>query len=309
MLRLAMSILVRDEADVIEDNIRFHKSMGVDHFIIMDNGSRDGTRDILEDLKDEFNLEILDEPSRSFDQDLWVTRMAFLVREAGRADCMIAADADEFWYSAKGDLKSDFQGAYSFPKKGSLKDTTYRPSVFLCPRFNMLPCKQDLEAPDYRFSDNIMKVSHPLGFHKNASDPAQKLDFEIMLRTMPSKVMCMLEGLRAVGMGNHSVEHEGSEPVVSATIQIYHYPVREFEQFEAKVVNQGEGLTSNERFDKGTGWHARRWYSLHKQGRLREEYESMILDDQQTKDLSRKGILEEDLTIKNYLQNLGDRVC
>ncbi len=296
MLRLAMSLLVRDEVDVIEENIRFHRNQGVDYFVVMDNGSTDGTREKLESLRGEFDLEILDEPSRMFDQDLWVTKMAFMVHDSGRADCMIAADADEFWYSGVGDLKSDFLSNYS-----SLSST---PKVFLCPRFNMLPRIQDLQSLDYHFSDNVIKVARPLGFHKNAPDPAQELDFEIMLRSMPSKIMCMLEGLVAVGMGNHSVDHGGGEPVISPSIEIYHFPLRDYAQFERKVVNQGEGLTSNERFDKGTGWHARRWYSLYKQGKLHEEYESMILHDDKMDELRGKDILKEDRTIKEYLRKM-----
>ena len=40
-MRLVMTLKVRDEEDVIEDNLRFHGAMGVDFFIVMDNGSVD----------------------------------------------------------------------------------------------------------------------------------------------------------------------------------------------------------------------------------------------------------------------------
>jgi len=299
-----MSILVRDEADVIEWNIRFHASQGVDYFIVMDNGSTDGTREILENLRSDVDLEILDEPSRSFDQDLWVTKMAFHVRETSRADFMIAADADEFWHSNTGTLKSDFQTSHAASGHGKWGDGSADNSVFLCSRYNMLPRFTDLKIPHYMFSDNIMKVARPFGIHKNAPDPEEKLDFGIMLRTMPAKVMCSLKGLKSVGMGNHSVEHESGAPVQSPTIQIYHYPLRTYAQFEKKVVNQGAALTSNKRFDEGTGWHTRRWYALYRQGKLREEYELMVLQDQQMRDLIRRGILQEDFTLKNALQSL-----
>ena len=39
---------VRDEADIIEDNLRFHRAQGVDFFVIADTGSTDGTLEILE---------------------------------------------------------------------------------------------------------------------------------------------------------------------------------------------------------------------------------------------------------------------
>ena len=46
-MRLVMTMKVRDEEDVIEDNLRFHAAMGVDFFVVMDNGSVDRTGEIL----------------------------------------------------------------------------------------------------------------------------------------------------------------------------------------------------------------------------------------------------------------------
>lgn len=39
--KITMTLLVRNEADILEDNIRFHHAMGVDSFIVMDNLSTD----------------------------------------------------------------------------------------------------------------------------------------------------------------------------------------------------------------------------------------------------------------------------
>ena len=47
-VKLAMTLIVRNEADVIEDNLRYHRAQGVDFFIVLDNGSTDGTLEILE---------------------------------------------------------------------------------------------------------------------------------------------------------------------------------------------------------------------------------------------------------------------
>jgi hypothetical protein len=46
-IRLVLTILVRDEVDVIETTIDYHLAQGVDTIIATDNRSRDGTRQIL----------------------------------------------------------------------------------------------------------------------------------------------------------------------------------------------------------------------------------------------------------------------
>jgi glycosyl transferase family 2 len=46
-MKLVMTLKVRDEDDVLEDNLRFHRTLGVDFFIVTDNGSVDRTPEIL----------------------------------------------------------------------------------------------------------------------------------------------------------------------------------------------------------------------------------------------------------------------
>ena len=38
-----MTLLVRDGADLIDVNLRYHRAQGVDLFVVGDNGSTDGT--------------------------------------------------------------------------------------------------------------------------------------------------------------------------------------------------------------------------------------------------------------------------
>ncbi len=42
-MRIVLTLLVRDEADIIGSNLAYHLSQGVDFVIATDNGSRDGT--------------------------------------------------------------------------------------------------------------------------------------------------------------------------------------------------------------------------------------------------------------------------
>jgi hypothetical protein len=46
-MQLVMTLLVRDEEDVLRANIDFHRAQGVDFFIVTDNRSEDSTPDII----------------------------------------------------------------------------------------------------------------------------------------------------------------------------------------------------------------------------------------------------------------------
>ena len=78
-----MAMKVRDEADVLEDNLRYHRAQGVDHFIVTDNGSTDGTREIMRRHEEAGELTLIEEPSTDAfrHQEHWrFTRMARLAR-------------------------------------------------------------------------------------------------------------------------------------------------------------------------------------------------------------------------------------
>ena len=46
-MSLVMTLLVRDEEDILDANLRYHLDQGVEHVFVTDNLSADGTRDRL----------------------------------------------------------------------------------------------------------------------------------------------------------------------------------------------------------------------------------------------------------------------
>lgn len=88
--------LVRDEADIIASTIGRILDQ-VDKVIVLDNGSADGTREIL----DELDCEVLDDGDPAHWQGRKMTWLAARAASQG-ADWVLACDADEVWYSPHG---------------------------------------------------------------------------------------------------------------------------------------------------------------------------------------------------------------
>ncbi len=69
-----MTLLVRNEQDIIAENIRFHHALGVDSFIVMDNLSTDATPQIVKALSEEIEIDYLHQPRDDYNQWEWGDR-------------------------------------------------------------------------------------------------------------------------------------------------------------------------------------------------------------------------------------------
>jgi Glycosyl transferase family 2 len=95
-MRLVAISRVLDEADIIEAFVR-HTAAFVDHHIFVDNGSKDGTIDILSSLqRDGISLTVFQNNCVSFNE---APHLTFMFREAitkHAADWVVCLDVDEF---------------------------------------------------------------------------------------------------------------------------------------------------------------------------------------------------------------------
>lgn len=262
--RLVMTILCRNEVDIIESNIRTHAQLGVDAFVVMDNGSTDGTREILTQLENEFQLHIIDQPSQTYQQAKWMKQLAIYARDRLQANWVISNDADEFW------IPQD--------SNKTLKDyLNHKDSVVTIKRHNMVLTEEAIK-PGYHFSQARYFVKYPICYDKQA----QIHDSNISMLFVPisPKVIVNPNGFIKISGGNHRAKHIAKPFTarVESGIKVYHYPIRSWKQFEANIKHRKE-LLKNPNAKMGN--HYRRWVSLLDSGELYEEFTRIMIKNTQ----------------------------
>lgn len=271
-MKLVMTLLVRDEEDIIEDNVCFHLNNGVDHIVVIDNDSIDGTTDVLEKYfkKGVLNYRIVKE--HTYEQDKWVSSMAQESVDRLGATHLIHCDADEMW----------------FPNNGSLRETVKdMKGVNHVNILNYLPPKRN-EGEGFD-AMNLMVV-RPLRYPKTLVK--MHSDKFLLYRYAP-KVITTSE-YRKIGYGNHSIEETNKKisrrKVIRNDVYIHHFPIRSFEHFKCKVINGGSAYEKNPLNDPNIGWHWKAWYRIYKEGNLVDEYNRLCLEGK-TNEYLNKGTI------------------
>lgn len=221
---LIMTLLVRDEEDVIRENIEYHLSQGVDYFIVIDNASKDATTEILRKYEAAGVLRYIRKEGL-FQQSKWVTDMARMAYDQFGADWVINNDADEFWWpTTDANLKQTL---------GKIPSTF---SLVRVKRHNMLMSNQRPEVPFYQRNTHRRVVS---------------LNF--LNRPLPPKICHRGMATVHVTAGSHQIFGGHPLETVDGNIEIFHYPVRTFGQFKNKTSNIGTAYENNPQIDPFTG--------------------------------------------------------
>lgn len=275
--KLVMTLLVRNEEDIVRYNIDFHLSKGVDFIIATDNGSTDSTRDILREYEERGVLHLIDEPTHNHNQAEWNNRMAEMARAQYGADIIFHCDADEFWY----------------PRSGNLKDEILKrqEDILVVDVVNVL--LEDKGGEEAFPKDTKFAVVNPIVAKDYQEETKHKNLF--YFKYPPKVVFKPMKKLLFVAQGNHFVTNK-DETITegkSHDILIYHYPIRSRERFFKKVIKSGGAYGQNDKLDKSTGFHARRWYASYKEGLLDEEYKKLIIHDGAVAKLMQEGFIEE----------------
>jgi Glycosyl transferase family 2 len=276
-MKLVMTLLARDEADVIEPWLDFHLNAGADFVVATDNRSEDGTTDVLERFAREGHLHLIREPGDDLRQDAWVTRMARLAATEFGADWVINSDADEFWWPRGASLAQVLQSVP--PRYGML-------GAFLR-TFAPRPDGEGLfaERLTVRFSA-LAPINDPASLFKPIRKVVHRGHPEIRL-----------------SRGNHAVIDSPFAPLRGwFPIEVLHFPLRSLAQCEHKARLQGEAWKHINRAP--TAYHAQMFEAL-ESGRIADYYESLVVSDEEVDHGVETGRLVVDTRLRDALRQLA----
>jgi hypothetical protein len=280
---------VRDEADIIEDNLRFHLAQGVDFFVIVDTGSGDGTLEILERyeraglVRLERTIGGIHDMKRGGEEG--ITRLA---DEMG-ADWIIHNDADEFWWPAAGNLKETFE---AIPEGFGM---------VLAPRTEFV-----MRPGDGPFADRM--TVREARFRRPAKSAHRPSDRISLRGPHPVEIWTgetAYRGLVGKPVLRTQAEHREEDPlelVIAPTfpVGVLHFPFRTFEQYRRRV----EIARDNGQLQRNEEGRAVR--RALEEGRLEEIYGRLTLDDDAVAAGIADGWLVEQTSFRAYLAACPD---
>src|SRR5262245_28810418 len=272
-MKLVMTLLARDEADILDAQIKFHLNAGVDFVIATDNRSQDGTAEILESYVKAGQLHLIREDGEYLRQADWITRMGRLAASDFGADWVIHSDADEFWWP-RGDSLKDVLA--SIPSRYGVVRALLR---------HFVPRPGDEPSFAERMTVRV-STSAPINDPRSLFRP----NLKVIHRADPN-VDVSIGAQRLID--SPLVPLRGWYPV-----EFFHFPVRSLEQCERKYSYQqvAPGKTPRPYYD--------RVRELIDAGRLQEVYDALVVDDAALDRGLENGSLVIDARLRDALRTI-----
>lgn len=223
MRSISISV-VKNEADVIEAMVR-HNLQYLDHMSIVDNGSVDGTFEILNALRDEgLPVDVRQSPEPGHLQQHYIN--AFLRSgDCDRSAYIFALDADEFITCGLPDYRAFLASA---PRSFLMRWKTYVPT----------------ESDASQEPNVLIRISH-----RRRREPGKGSVCKAVLSPLD-------DGPVLYRSGNHQLT--GAKATETPTIRLAHFPVRSAAQLACKVLLGSWNITLRGR----AGTEALQWFAI-----------------------------------------------
>lgn len=214
-------MMVKDEDDIVGLSAA-HLLAHVDHVLVLENGSTDGTAEILHELADQTGrMTVIDDPEPGYYQSAKMTALANRAHEEG-ATWVLPCDADEFFDAGGGRI-------------GTLLDAVTDDTVDIveCDFFHY--CHTPLDPP-------WTNAPASMQWRERASQ-------------IPKVAVRWGSGLE-ITQGNHGALYHGFRGTpASFRAVVHHYPYRTLEQYQRKVTQGWAAYLAADGLPEGYGYH------------------------------------------------------
>ena len=245
-------MMVRNEADIIRVNILHHLAQGVDHFLVVDNGSSDGTVEILTRLAERLPIQWTQYTGPYYQSEI-VTELA---REAYRrgADWVIPVDADEFWSAPAGNLTSLLE-------QSSAEALEVRV-------VNFIQRRDCIERSTASLLSMTRRTPQPVGPMERVRRLVQERQFAYVEMMYPAKWISRASPTLTLGVGNHTIMDLSGPCEQTDQVVCLHAPLRCRAVLES-LAACGKRATESE---NPLIWQWLRWQRLAESGDLEKEW-------------------------------------
>jgi hypothetical protein len=278
-------MMVRNERDILPVNLRYHLDQGIDHILVADNGSTDGTAEILEEFAATNRVHVFARPGpfHQADTTTELAREAFL----RGATWVLPIDADEFWHVPGGRLDDVLADA---SEAGALEVQVV----------NFVQ-RREQEALDVRgLLTMTRRVPAPVGAAGDAAELVEsgRVAF-VEIRYPPKHVSRACITLR-IGQGNHQVSGTDGPVTKSDAIVCLHAPLRAREALAIGKVEQGRRVEEVNHYLR-QAWHVRRWRRLADEGAIDAEWAANSYRDDSLDVCGQRHQLAVDTTLRDVV--------
>lgn len=257
---LAVTLMVRDEADVIPAWLDHHVAQGFDVFVITDNGSVDGTTELLTAFaeRDDVTVDLRHDPLHHKQQGTVVTRMARDAATVHHADWVVNADADEFVLPVDRALTVRQVFEQLDPMIGA----------FTVPVVNMTGRLATAGSGTARL-------------HWRDERPLDALHAAGLLAPPSTNAVHVGDPTVTVVQGNHQVSVANGAPVPTGLeLEVLHLPWRSWSQYEHRVEVSGRAYEANPDLTPSPRHHGMRDYRRLHEGVLQATFALRFVTDE-----------------------------